>query len=91
MFSEYDSIIISLLHRVISMIITYYIDLKFYIFIKIITYLTQFPLQVIEKNGKLRYEIDTGEETKFVNPEDVARLIFSKMKGIEQKRRSFRI
>lgn len=44
MFSEYDSIIISLLHRVISMIITYYIDLKFYIFIKIITYLTQFPL-----------------------------------------------
>ncbi|KAH0504782.1 Heat shock 70 kDa protein 14 [Microtus ochrogaster] len=35
---------------------------------------------VTEKNGKLRYEIDTGEETKFVNPEDVARLIFSKMK-----------
>ncbi|EPY75807.1 hypothetical protein CB1_001561007 [Camelus ferus] len=35
---------------------------------------------VIEKNGKLRYEIDTGGETKFVNPEDVARLIFSKMK-----------
>ncbi|KAB1254085.1 Heat shock 70 kDa protein 14 [Camelus dromedarius] len=37
---------------------------------------------VIEKNGKLRYEIDTGGETKFVNPEDVARLIFSKMKVI---------
>ncbi|KAB0397598.1 hypothetical protein E2I00_005495, partial [Balaenoptera physalus] len=35
---------------------------------------------VIEKNGKLRYEIDTGEEKKFVSPEDVARLIFSKMK-----------
>lgn len=29
----------------------------------------------------MRYEIDTGEETKFINPEDVARLIFSKMKG----------
>nr|XP_058915171.1 heat shock 70 kDa protein 14 isoform X2 [Kogia breviceps] len=35
---------------------------------------------VIEKNGKLRYEIDTGEEKRFVSPEDVARLIFSKMK-----------
>jgi hypothetical protein len=33
----------------------------------------------------LRYEIDTGEETKLVNPEDVARLIFSKMKGTAQK------
>lgn len=33
----------------------------------------------------MRYEIDTGEETKFVNPEDVARLIFSKMKGTAQK------
>ncbi|XP_044916866.1 heat shock 70 kDa protein 14 isoform X2 [Felis catus] len=43
-------------------------------------YITESKCLVIEKNGKLRYEIDTGEETKFVNPEDVARLIFSKMK-----------
>uniref|UniRef100_A0A8D0JVM6 Heat shock 70 kDa protein 14 n=1 Tax=Sus scrofa TaxID=9823 RepID=A0A8D0JVM6_PIG len=43
-------------------------------------YISESKCLVIEKNGKLRYEIDTGEETKFVNPEDVARLIFSKMK-----------
>nr|XP_054359148.1 heat shock 70 kDa protein 14 isoform X2 [Pongo pygmaeus] len=43
-------------------------------------YIAESKCLVIEKNGKLRYEIDTGEETKFVNPEDVARLIFSKMK-----------
>ncbi|XP_059515879.1 heat shock 70 kDa protein 14 isoform X6 [Myotis daubentonii] len=43
-------------------------------------YITESKCLVIEKNGKLRYKIDTGEETKFVNPEDVARLIFSKMK-----------
>uniref|UniRef100_A0A8I5UP93 Heat shock 70 kDa protein 14 n=1 Tax=Pongo abelii TaxID=9601 RepID=A0A8I5UP93_PONAB len=43
-------------------------------------YIVESKCLVIEKNGKLRYEIDTGEETKFVNPEDVARLIFSKMK-----------
>lgn len=88
MFSEYGSIITSPLHKVVAKVITNYIILKLSIFIKIIPYVThlQFPLQVIEKNGKLRYEIDTGEETKFVNPEDVARLIFSKMKGIEQKR-----
>uniref|UniRef100_A0A3Q2I9C6 Heat shock 70 kDa protein 14 n=1 Tax=Equus caballus TaxID=9796 RepID=A0A3Q2I9C6_HORSE len=43
-------------------------------------YIMESKCLVIEKNGKLRYEIDTGEETKFVNPEDVARLIFSKMK-----------
>uniref|UniRef100_A0A8C0K4J3 Heat shock 70 kDa protein 14 n=1 Tax=Canis lupus dingo TaxID=286419 RepID=A0A8C0K4J3_CANLU len=43
-------------------------------------YITESKCLVIEKNGKLRYEVDTGEETKFVNPEDVARLIFSKMK-----------
>lgn len=40
--------------------------------------------------GKLRYEIDTGEEKKFVSPEDVARLIFSKMKGIEQRKDLFK-
>ncbi|PNI96427.1 HSPA14 isoform 4, partial [Pan troglodytes] len=44
-------------------------------------YIAESKCLVIEKNGKLRYEIDTGEETKFVNPEDVARVIFSKMKG----------
>ncbi|XP_045444189.1 heat shock 70 kDa protein 14 isoform X2 [Pipistrellus kuhlii] len=43
-------------------------------------YITESKCSVIEKNGKLRYKIDTGEETKFVNPGDVARLIFSKMK-----------
>uniref|UniRef100_A0A8D1XSJ0 Heat shock 70 kDa protein 14 n=1 Tax=Sus scrofa TaxID=9823 RepID=A0A8D1XSJ0_PIG len=43
-------------------------------------YISESKCLVIEKNGKLRYEIDTGEEMKFVNPEDVARLIFSKMK-----------
>ncbi|XP_066135348.1 heat shock 70 kDa protein 14 [Saccopteryx bilineata] len=43
-------------------------------------YITESKCLVMEKNGKLRYKIDTGEETKFVNPEDVARLIFSKMK-----------
>ncbi|XP_070288140.1 heat shock 70 kDa protein 14 isoform X3 [Myotis yumanensis] len=43
-------------------------------------YITESKCLVIEKNGKLRYKIDTGEETKFVNPEDVARQIFSKMK-----------
>lgn len=35
-------------------------------------------LQVVEKNGKLQYEIDN----KLISPEDVAKLIFSKMKGI---------
>lgn len=43
-------------------------------------YISESKCSVIDKNGKLRYEIDTGEETKLVNPEDVARLIFSKMK-----------
>ncbi|XP_052012479.1 heat shock 70 kDa protein 14 isoform X2 [Apodemus sylvaticus] len=43
-------------------------------------YITESKCLVTEKNGKLRYEIDTGEETKLVNPEDVARRIFSKMR-----------
>lgn len=43
-------------------------------------YISESKCLVTEKNGKLRYEIDTGEETKLVNPEDVARLIFRKMK-----------
>lgn len=78
--------------KVIVKVLTCSISLKLCVFIKILPYLThlQFPLQVIEKNGKLQYEIDTGEETKFVNPEDVARLIFSKMKGIEPKRKYFK-
>ncbi|KAM4828503.1 heat shock 70 kDa protein 14 isoform 1-T1 [Thomomys bottae] len=43
-------------------------------------YISESKCLIVEKNGKLGYKIDTGEETKFVNPEDVARLIFSKMK-----------
>ncbi|KAM4748064.1 heat shock 70 kDa protein 14 [Rhinophrynus dorsalis] len=39
---------------------------------------------VIEKGGKLKYEIDTGENIKLVSPEDVAKLIFSKMKETAQ-------
>uniref|UniRef100_A0A8C5PHD9 Heat shock protein family A (Hsp70) member 14 n=1 Tax=Leptobrachium leishanense TaxID=445787 RepID=A0A8C5PHD9_9ANUR len=39
---------------------------------------------VVEKAGKLRYEIDTGDTLKFVSPEDVAKLIFSKMKETAQ-------
>ncbi|XP_078010825.1 heat shock 70 kDa protein 14 isoform X2 [Phascolarctos cinereus] len=47
-------------------------------------YITESKCPVIEKNGKFQYEIDTGEETKFVNPEDVVKLIFSKMKETAQ-------
>ncbi|CAH2275647.1 heat shock 70 kDa 14 [Pelobates cultripes] len=39
---------------------------------------------VIEKGGKLRYEIETEEAVKLVSPEDVAKLIFSKMKETAQ-------
>ncbi|KAM8973849.1 heat shock 70 kDa protein 14 [Pelodytes ibericus] len=39
---------------------------------------------VVEKGGKLRYEIDTGETLKLVSPEDIAKLIFSKMKETAQ-------
>ncbi|MGH0130314.1 UNVERIFIED_CONTAM: hypothetical protein FKN15_069117 [Acipenser sinensis] len=35
---------------------------------------------VIDRDQKPRYEIDTGEDTKLVPPEEVAKLIFSKMK-----------
>lgn len=38
--------------------------------------------QVVNKSDLPRYEIDTGETTKYVSPEDVAKLIFHKMKGI---------
>ncbi|KAG8577021.1 hypothetical protein GDO81_010044 [Engystomops pustulosus] len=39
---------------------------------------------VVEKGGKLRYEIDTGDTVKLASPEDVAKLIFSKMKETAQ-------
>ncbi|XP_038597423.1 heat shock 70 kDa protein 14 [Tachyglossus aculeatus] len=47
-------------------------------------YVAESKCALVEKNGKLRYEIDTGEETKLVRPEDVARLILSKMKETAQ-------
>uniref|UniRef100_A0A673JJR7 Heat shock 70 kDa protein 14-like n=1 Tax=Sinocyclocheilus rhinocerous TaxID=307959 RepID=A0A673JJR7_9TELE len=39
---------------------------------------------VVNKSDLLRYEIDTGETTKYVSPEDVAKLIFHKMKETAQ-------
>ncbi|XP_006007877.1 heat shock 70 kDa protein 14 [Latimeria chalumnae] len=39
---------------------------------------------VIDKNGKPMYEIDTGEDIKLVSPEEVAKLIFAKMKETAQ-------
>ncbi|XP_051486193.1 heat shock 70 kDa protein 14 isoform X3 [Apus apus] len=41
-------------------------------------YIAESKCSVIEKNGKLQFEIDN----KFINPEDVAKLIFSKMKAL---------
>ncbi|KAK2515290.1 Hspa14 [Columba livia] len=43
-------------------------------------YIAESKCSVIEKNGKLQYEIDN----KLINPEDVAKLIFSKMKETAQ-------
>ncbi|XP_051486183.1 heat shock 70 kDa protein 14 isoform X2 [Apus apus] len=43
-------------------------------------YIAESKCSVIEKNGKLQFEIDN----KFINPEDVAKLIFSKMKETAQ-------
>uniref|UniRef100_A0A8B9F933 Heat shock protein family A (Hsp70) member 14 n=1 Tax=Amazona collaria TaxID=241587 RepID=A0A8B9F933_9PSIT len=43
-------------------------------------YIAESKCSVVEKNGKLQYEIDN----KFITPEDVARLIFSKMKETAQ-------
>ncbi|XP_061438286.1 heat shock 70 kDa protein 14 [Rhineura floridana] len=43
-------------------------------------YIAECKCSVIEKNGKLNYEIDG----KLVSPEDVAKLIFSKMKETAQ-------
>lgn len=37
--------------------------------------------QVVNKGDLPRYEIDTGETTKHVSPEEVAKLVFHKMKG----------
>uniref|UniRef100_A0A8C1LE85 Heat shock protein 14 n=1 Tax=Cyprinus carpio TaxID=7962 RepID=A0A8C1LE85_CYPCA len=39
---------------------------------------------VVNKSDLPRYEIDTGETTKYVSPEDVAKLIFHKMKETAQ-------
>uniref|UniRef100_A0A8C0EUK6 Heat shock protein family A (Hsp70) member 14 n=1 Tax=Bubo bubo TaxID=30461 RepID=A0A8C0EUK6_BUBBB len=43
-------------------------------------YIAESKCSIIEKNGKLHYEIDN----KLINPEDVAKLIFSKMKETAQ-------
>uniref|UniRef100_A0A8U8BSH8 Uncharacterized protein n=1 Tax=Geospiza parvula TaxID=87175 RepID=A0A8U8BSH8_GEOPR len=43
-------------------------------------YIAESKCSMIEKNGKLQYEIDN----KLINPEDVAKLIFSKMKETAQ-------
>ncbi|KAG9489939.1 heat shock 70 kDa protein 14 [Eleutherodactylus coqui] len=47
-------------------------------------HISESKCSVIEKGGKLRYEIDTGDIVKLVSPEDVAKLIFSKMKETAQ-------
>ncbi|KAM5172938.1 heat shock 70 kDa protein 14 [Mantella aurantiaca] len=39
---------------------------------------------IVDKGGKPKYEIDTGETVKFVSPEDAAKLVFSKMKETAQ-------
>uniref|UniRef100_G1N0P8 Heat shock protein family A (Hsp70) member 14 n=1 Tax=Meleagris gallopavo TaxID=9103 RepID=G1N0P8_MELGA len=43
-------------------------------------YIKESKCSVVEKNGKLQYEIDN----KLISPEDVAKLIFSKMKETAQ-------
>ncbi|NXQ96037.1 HSP7E protein, partial [Sagittarius serpentarius] len=43
-------------------------------------YIAESKCSITEKNGKLQYEIDN----KLINPEDVAKLIFSKMKETAQ-------
>ncbi|XP_077120747.1 heat shock 70 kDa protein 14 isoform X1 [Ranitomeya variabilis] len=47
-------------------------------------HISESKCSVVEKGGKLRYEIDTGDIVKLVSPEDVAKLIFSKMKETAQ-------
>ncbi|XP_075713502.1 heat shock 70 kDa protein 14 [Rhinoderma darwinii] len=47
-------------------------------------HISESKCSVVEKGGKLKYEIDTGDTVKLVSPEDVAKLIFSKMKETAQ-------
>ncbi|XP_063782979.1 heat shock 70 kDa protein 14 [Pseudophryne corroboree] len=47
-------------------------------------HISESKCSVVEKGGKPKYEIDTGEAVKLVSPEDVAKLIFSKMKETAQ-------
>ncbi|OCT87231.1 hypothetical protein XELAEV_18020930mg [Xenopus laevis] len=47
-------------------------------------HITESKCTVVEKGGKPKYEIDTGETQKLVSSEDVAKLIFSKMKETAQ-------
>ncbi|XP_076153454.1 heat shock 70 kDa protein 14 [Alosa pseudoharengus] len=39
---------------------------------------------VVNKGGMPKYEIDTGETTKFVSPDEVAKLVFQKIKETAQ-------
>uniref|UniRef100_A0A8C9TLT3 Heat shock protein 14 n=1 Tax=Scleropages formosus TaxID=113540 RepID=A0A8C9TLT3_SCLFO len=48
------------------------------------THKSESKCPVVNKGGKPRYEIDAGEATKFVSPEEVAKLIFHKMKETAQ-------
>uniref|UniRef100_A0A8C6NJ76 Heat shock protein family A (Hsp70) member 14 n=1 Tax=Nothobranchius furzeri TaxID=105023 RepID=A0A8C6NJ76_NOTFU len=48
------------------------------------THRTQTKCQVINKGEKPYYEITCGEQTEYVAPEDVAKLIFHKMKETAQ-------
>ncbi|XP_066579828.1 heat shock 70 kDa protein 14 [Amia ocellicauda] len=44
----------------------------------------QSKCSVVNKDDKPKYEIDTGDSTKLVSPDDVAKLIFKKMKETAQ-------
>ncbi|XP_029317940.1 heat shock 70 kDa protein 14 [Cottoperca gobio] len=45
---------------------------------------TETKLQVVNKQEKLKYELTVGEHSEYVAPEDVAKLIFHKMKETAQ-------
>ncbi|XP_048466190.1 heat shock 70 kDa protein 14 [Rhincodon typus] len=47
-------------------------------------HVTESKCSVIEKDGKPRYELDTGAERMIVPPEEVMKLIFAKMKETAQ-------
>ncbi|KAM4678435.1 heat shock 70 kDa protein 14 [Discoglossus pictus] len=47
-------------------------------------HISESKCSVIDKGGKPKYEIDTGDTLKLVSPEDVAKLVFSKMKETAQ-------